>query len=93
MEPAIKSSNNALVSGTGGVRLESLADHRVANESPPLRHLFEMNCVARRRSDEEIGPPNLLHASHNAVSQWRTLGGSGVTPPLFGSQKQQILLI
>ena len=36
--------------------------HNVANDSPPLRHVFERSCVAQRHNDAEMGPANLLHA-------------------------------
>ena len=48
--PASWSSGNTFVSGAGGPSFKSPADqieHSVANGSPPLRHFFEGNCVAR----------------------------------------------
>ena len=47
---ARRSSGNAFVSEVGGQRFKAWAGqigHGVANGSPPLRHFFERNCVAR----------------------------------------------
>ena len=66
MLPASWSTGNAFVTGAGGLRFKSQAGqigHSVSNGSPPLRHLFERSCVARRRNDAEIGPANSLYAS------------------------------
>ena len=46
---SVWSSNNAFVSGAGGLRIKSRAGqigHSVANGSPPLQH-FKKSCVAR----------------------------------------------
>ena len=43
-------SGNAFASGTGGLRFKSRVSqigHSVAIGSPPLRHFFEMSCVAQ----------------------------------------------
>ena len=44
------SSNNAFVSGAGGLRFESQTGqigHTVVNGSPPLLCFFDRSCVAR----------------------------------------------
>ena len=59
------SSDNAFVSGTGGLRFESRTGqigHSVANGSPPLLRFFEKSCVARAQW-REMGPANSLHVS------------------------------
>ena len=59
------SSDNAFVSGAGGLRFDSRAGQiglSVANGLPPLRHFFESSCVARTQWRGD-GAANSLHAS------------------------------
>ena len=63
--PASWSSDNAFVSGAGGLRFKSLAGqigHSVANGSPPLRH-YSKGAVLPGRKEAKMGPANSLHAS------------------------------
>ena len=60
------SSGNVFVSGAGGQRFKSRAvqiGHSVVNDSPPLQHFFERNCVVHKRNDAEMGAAASLHAS------------------------------
>ena len=57
---------NAFGSGAGGLRFKSWAGqigHSVSNNSPPLQHFLERNCIASRCNDAEMGSANSLHAS------------------------------
>ena len=51
------SSDNAFVSGVGGLRFKS----RTGNGSPPLQNFLEWSCITLRRNESEMSPTNSLH--------------------------------
>ena len=62
LTPASWSSGNALVSGAGGLRFNywsGIIRHNVANDSPPLGHIFEKSCVGRAQWHRD-GPGKLV---------------------------------
>ena len=63
--PASWSSDNAVLSGMGGLTFKSQAceiGHNVENGSPPPQHFVKRSCLPWRY-DAEMGTANLLHAS------------------------------